>query len=91
MDNLNFFSLGGLCGMLLTSSIFLLNSPDVSEVKIFERENRPTVIRMYRYGSDGIYVEEEEKYISIKQYLNKIENKYDRNIEKSEIEKLVDF
>lgn len=92
MDKLDSFSLGGLVGMVLTSSIFLLNSPDISEVKVFERENRQSVIMMYRFGADGIYVEEEDnKYVPLSSYLNKIENKYGKKIEESEIKILVDF
>ncbi|MEK6895167.1 MAG: hypothetical protein AABX48_01470 [Nanoarchaeota archaeon] len=84
--------LGLAAGVLLAIPINLLNRPDVNKIKIFQRENAPAVMRMYKSGKDGIYVENPKikgEYILIDDYLKTIPDKADRRIEEGKIEKAV--
>ncbi len=70
-------------------SLFSLN---VNEVRVFERDDGPNVMRLYRKLSiDGIIVYDSKlnKYIPFKDYLSGIENKADRIIEEGRIKKSV--
>lgn len=69
-----------------------LGMPNVNEAKIFQRENgKPAVIRMYKPGFDGIFVERDKKYIPMKNYLETILDEADRNIEEELIKKAVEW
>ena len=49
-------------------------------------------MRVYKIGTDSIYVENTNsagEFMHFENYLNKIQNKYDRAIDKAKIEKLV--
>jgi len=65
--------------------------PEIDSVKIFQRgEGKPAVMRIYKYGIDGLLVEDNSgKYIPLNEYLRSIKNKYDRKIEEVTIKKVV--
>jgi len=66
------------------------SGPNILQSKIFQREEgRPSVMRLYREGQDGIMVESLGLYIPLDQYLETIEDVADRNIEEASIEKIV--
>ena len=61
-------------------------------VKVFPRENKPAVARLYSFGPDKIMVEDkngEYLYESFDTYLNSIPDEVERATEKARIEKLV--
>ena len=63
-------------------------------LKEYNRTNKPKVIRMYNAArEDAIFVEDSSNnYLELDAYLEKyVSDKYDRDIEKAEIEKLVDW
>ncbi|MDO8467549.1 MAG: hypothetical protein Q7S56_01205 [Nanoarchaeota archaeon] len=80
--------IGGAIGSVAN----FLTAPGVNKVKISQRENAPAVMRMYKQGNDGIYVENPQikgEYILIDDYLKKIPLEADRNIEEGQIKKAV--
>ena len=92
MDKIQAGLSGIIVGLVLTSGSILYCNPDVDKVKVFQRENKPPVMRMYRRGSDGIYVEDlniQNDYIKLDKHLERINNEADRNIEEAEIKKTV--
>ncbi len=93
-DKISYFIVGGLASAGIALGILTLSKPDISEVKIFHQDHVPTVMRLYRTGTDGILVEDPKapgKYIPISSYLEGLDNKYDRQIQEATIEKLVDW
>ena len=86
-------SLGSMCVGLLLRSFFeiAVPSPINTARVILREENKPSVIRIYKLGTDQILVENSVKtneYFAFNDYLKTIGNKYDRAIEKATIEKL---
>jgi hypothetical protein len=84
----------GLCaGAVVVVASVLSSPPDVGRAQVFQRENKPAVMRMYRWGGkDGIYVADSENprnYIPLDKYLRGIEGKADRNLEEAAIKKVV--
>lgn len=73
-------------------SIFVL-PPVVDDIKVFQEEGKPNVMRLYKPGMDEIFVENPEKqgeYIGSNTYLVKnIKDKADRGVEEARIKKLV--
>jgi hypothetical protein len=81
------FLFGFATGIL--ASVFV---PFNNELKIFQREqNKPSVARTYNFGIDEIHVEDPNvgKYIPLGDYLDKIPDKADRELERAEIKKVV--
>lgn len=86
----------GLTGFLAGAAAGLILSlawpPPTNEIEVFQRENKPAAMRIYRMGADYICVEDskrEGKYIPLSEYLDCIEDKAEREIEKAEIKKIV--
>ena len=84
--------LGLIAGILLTAGAMFSSSPNVDRTQVFQRGNEPAVMRMYRTGADGIYVEDQREkgsYIKLETYLARMENEADRNIEDAKIRRAV--
>ena len=86
----------GLAGVFIgffgTVGFISYCSPDATSLRTFERANKPAVIRLYRPGSDGIYVEGKSntgKYIPLDTYLGTIPQEVNRRLERLDIEELV--
>jgi len=66
-----------------------------SRVQIFSEPNQPKVLRVYNcFERDDIFVQDancpnSNHFISFPKYIDSFKNKYDRNIEKNRIKKLV--
>ncbi len=84
-------------GGILMAVINIYLTPTVSKARIFQEENKQTVIRLYRSigATDGILVEdpkEKNNYIGLETYLeNNFTDKYDKNIENERIKKLISW
>lgn len=97
MDKTEIGFLAGLAGLLAGMSIMLVADMafpplDINRIKVFQRENKPEVMRLCRNGRDGVYVADsnnKQEYIKQDQYLATIENPADREIEKALIRKTV--
>jgi len=85
--------LGILAGTIITSGMVFCFRPDIRGAEVFQRENKPAVMRMHRVGRDGIYVADLKfkgnYFRPLCQYLKKIENESDRQIEEITMKKLV--
>jgi len=83
---------GMFVGMLYMIGIGVLFPSRVDKVQVFQREDKPSVMRLYRPGRDWIYVadsNDSKNYISLGRYLNRIENKANRATELATIKKTV--
>ena len=76
--------------LLYILAIFVLPSL-CDKVKLFERENKPDVIRIYKVGMDSIRVEgtAEGDFYSLETYLKTIPDKPERALEEVEIKALI--
>ena len=81
--------IGALAGILLAEGIFFVQTSEIAEIKLFQRENKPAIMRLYKAGRDGLYVEQEGIFVPEGAYLAKIPNEADREIERAEIRKAV--
>lgn len=92
-DMMGAFVIGGVVGLTLGFGISaFIASPLASEARIYQRESKPAVMRLYKVGADGILVESPERkreYVQLEIYLGNIRNKLDRKIERAEIRKAV--
>jgi len=79
--------LGLVIGACMVLGASLSSSPKVDRVEIFQRDDKPTVMRMYKPGMDGIMVEESDGtgYIRLDTYLDRFENESQKEIEKADI------
>lgn len=86
------YSIGMLGGAILITGAGFTFTPSVAP-EIFPRENKPSVMRIYRPGVDILKVQNQDNPnlydVPLQKYLSTIPNKADRNIEKAQIEKLV--
>ena len=93
MDKFNAGWVGFLAGTVALVGVALYTPPAVNRTEIFPRDNKPAVMRMYKNGRDGIYlqspIDKNHYNITLKQHLKKIENKADREIEETEIKRAV--
>lgn len=86
---------GALClsiGSLSGGVMYKILGPSIDKSKIFPRKDKPSIIRHYRGGTDQIMIENPEikgEYIPLNQYLETIQNKVDRKIEKLKIKEAV--
>lgn len=77
-------------GFLTAMGLSLAVGPNVEKAEIFQRGEKPSVMRMYKDGRDEIFVENVSgEYIRLDDYLPKIQDKADRQIEEAEIRKTV--
>ena len=86
--------IAGLAGFTTGLWLSVFTGVNVTEqIKIYQREQgKPSVMRIYKSGPDGIFVENSEKkgeYIFMSNYLDRIKNEADREIERAEIKKVV--
>ena len=69
--------------------------PLEQEVRIFQREEgKPAVARIYKTGPDSIAVQDstdKDKYLDYQNYLDTIKDPADREIERAEILKAVEW
>jgi hypothetical protein len=79
-----------MCGAYLILGLDLM-TPGHLEIKSFEQEDMPRVLRIERLGRDLLYIDESDEIMPLEKYLNQIPDKYDRKIEKAKIEKIVDW
>ena len=82
----------GVCalvgGMMLGSA---LPVPTI-ESRIFRREGKPSVLRVYKRGFDTLMVEGRDgKYVPVNSYLSGISNESDREVEMAEILKAAEW
>jgi hypothetical protein len=65
---------GGICGAVgvLGSLVsFTIHPPDVDEVRIFREEEQPAVMRLYRSGTEGHFIEDrEDHFVPLKDYIS---------------------
>lgn len=62
------------------------------EIKVFQRQGKPNLMRLYRTGADVILAENPESkgtYIICSEYLKTIKHPAERKIEEGEIEKTI--
>jgi len=76
-------------GGMFMGDFSLPNKKD--KATVFQEKGKPNILRTYESSRrDDIYVEDSNNnYISFRQYLKNIPNKYDKQIEKARIKKLV--
>lgn len=101
MDKANAGFLGGMIGLfivIVTGTYAIYGKSPIAggdEIRIYQREQgKPNAMRLYRTGADGILVEDpkdKRKYIALDKYLETIQDEADRNVEKAEIEKIVEW
>lgn len=87
------WGLAGIFGMIAGGVIAISGPSDAYKLKVFQRENKPSVIKLYRFGRDAIYVENSERkgeYITLDSYLAGIKDAADKKIEQENIRKAVD-
>ncbi len=82
----------GIAYLTVSLSIF----PGIDKIEIYNRENKPNVMRVFRPGRDGILMENPDESgiydLSLRRYLRKtIEDKAERKIERINIKKLAGF
>ncbi len=87
--------MGFACGSLGVAGLIHLRSEatsNVNQLKIFERDSLPPIIRIYEHGTDFLFLENSETpglYIPLNQYLEtNFPDQYDGLIERTRIEKL---
>ena len=83
-----------IIGLVIGTSVPKMIGPPYGSTRMFERGDQPSVMRTYRFGKDRLFVENPDTNglynIPLKKYLeNTFSNKYDRDVERAEIEKLV--
>ncbi len=85
------FILGAAIGVGLTVIEGLYDGVGVNNLKIFERGNKPSVARVYQEGRDNILIQDPngDYSIHLKDYLKNINDKYPRDLERINIEKIV--
>lgn len=83
---------GFILGVLLGGS-FIWGTASLDNARMVTYENTRKVIRTHEeMRADQVYIQEltnTDSYISIKKYLESVQNEQDRTIEKAKIEKLV--
>lgn len=94
IDKIDAGLMGAIMGIIVTLGVVSYHSPDVSRAEIFQRENKPAIMRIYRpQASDGIYITDSKNKniydVPLKQHLETITNKADREIEEVLIKKAV--
>lgn len=90
IDKISAGGIGLVTGICISTGFMIYNTPNTSRVEVFQRENKPAVMRIYKTGSDGLYVESvKDKFITSNQYLKQIPNEADRKIEEAKIKKIV--
>jgi len=88
-------SLGFIGGMFFCLGLSYCLLPQIERADTLQRaNNKPTVMRMYRLGVDGIYVENDnspirQRYIKLNKYLDGIKDHADRDVEEALIKKAV--
>ena len=85
-----FFSFA--CGIGAYAIMSLADSPRVTGVKIFEREDNLPIMRLYGISRDAIYIQDDEdnsSYVPLKEYLWNIEGEADRKLEEAKIKKFI--
>lgn len=84
-----YFGVGAMTGMIL------LGADHIRDVKIFPRENKPAVMRIYRPGPDKIMIQnraDPSSYnVGLEDYLRTIEDLDKRDAELREISELIDW
>ena len=82
--------IGLIVGIVYATGIAFYGGSSVKEAKIFPRENKPAIMRMYKAGNDVLYVadtKDKNNYIPMKQHLEKIADESDRELEEATIKK----
>jgi hypothetical protein len=95
-DKLTATFLGMALGILGTIiGVGFVMEPIVNEVKVFQREKKPAIMRLYKQpGIDKLMVQDLEndgKYIPLSNYLKKIKDTADKQIEKATIKKIAEW
>jgi hypothetical protein len=96
MDKEDEYFISGLAGIVLGAGLVIgainIESPSKKAISI-EQENIPKIIKVYnRNIKDGILIEDPDnsgEYITLKDYLKRYDNKYDRQIKRAEIKRVV--
>jgi len=80
-------------GGVVTIAGFLDHSPDIDTGRVFQREDKPLVMRLYRsIGRDGIYVDSGNgEYVTLNKYLRSIKSEGEREVERAAIKKAVSW
>jgi hypothetical protein len=83
-----------MAGLVVGGSIALTchwGIPNINEVKTFQEENRPAIMRLYKTGRDGIMVDPEKDgtYVTLSKHLGTINDEAERVIEEARIKKTV--
>lgn len=85
------FAIGLIIGML---AIFVIakGGTDIEKIEVFQREDKPTVIRVYRSSAmDLIFIQDPEvkdRYISQEEYLEGIPDEVERRIMEIKIKEI---
>ena len=84
---------GFAAGALGILALVIGVQPNLDRTQTFQRgENKPAVMRLYKWGGDGIMVQDgtnTNSYIPLFTYLKQFKNPADKIIEEQEIKKVI--